>query len=87
MKITPENPLERAVLACGGQAQLAQAIGVNRQNVFRWLAQGKLPRTDLTGESDHAGAIAKATNNKVSRRSLHEWTREGWKKHAAQSAA
>ena len=87
MKITPENPLERAVLACGGQAALAAKLGLNRANVCRWLKVGRMPRTELTGETDYAAQIAPATDNRVSRRSIIEWTREAWRQYAEQNAA
>lgn len=41
----------------GGPVTVAKAFGLSRQAVDKWTAQGFLPRTDWTGETDYAGAL------------------------------
>ena len=57
-KFISDDPLAEAVALAGGPIPAAKACGVSRQAVDKWLARGQLPRTDYTGESAHAKAIA-----------------------------
>lgn len=81
--IQSRTPLERARLALGGHLKhVGAAAGVTEQAVSKWRAAGRLPRTELTGETDYAGKIAAATEGAVSRRALIEWTRDAWQRNA-----
>ncbi|MCY1503021.1 hypothetical protein D9M68_371340 [compost metagenome] len=53
-----------AVEAVGGPVAAAKACGVSRQAIDKWLAKGSLPRTDYTGETDHAKSLAEASGGK-----------------------
>tara|TARA_A100000171_G_scaffold40546_1_gene40935 strand:+ start:2257 stop:2523 length:267 start_codon:yes stop_codon:yes gene_type:complete len=57
-KFISDDPLAEAVALAGGPIPTAKACSVSRQAVDKWLARGQLPRTDYTGESSHAKAIA-----------------------------
>lgn len=84
MSIKAATPLERARLALGGTLDhVAEVVGLTGAGVGKWRKAGRLPRTELTGETDYAGMIAKATEGEVSRRALIEWTRDGWRRNAA----
>lgn len=53
-----EDPLREAVELAGGSIQVAKACHVSRQAVDKWLEKRRLPRTEYSGESGHAAAIA-----------------------------
>jgi DNA-binding transcriptional regulator YdaS (Cro superfamily) len=63
------NLITKAIALVGLQP-LAKACGVSYQSVRKWEANGRLPRTEWTGETDHARAIEIATGGKVSRKQL-----------------
>lgn len=50
-----------------GLTQLAKACGVSHQAVRKWQRQGRLPRTEWTGETAYAAAIEQATAGEVKR--------------------
>jgi hypothetical protein len=52
-----ENVVERAINLSGGPSVVADEFGLSRQAVNKWTAQGFLPRTEWTGETDYAGAL------------------------------
>jgi hypothetical protein len=60
-----ENALSKAVEAMGSQAAIARCCGVTQQAVQKWMERGRLPRTEWTGETAYAVAIAAASGNKV----------------------
>lgn len=49
---------------------MAAGLGVTYQAIRKWESAGRLPRTEWTGETDHAAKIARMTGSKVSRRDL-----------------
>jgi hypothetical protein len=49
---------------------IALACGVTYQAVRKWESKGRLPRTEWTGETDHASKIEEATGGTVSRGEL-----------------
>ena len=55
--MSTSNPLQAAVDQVGLTA-IAQACGVTYQAVRKWLAKGRMPRTEWTGETAYAKAIA-----------------------------
>jgi hypothetical protein len=72
-----ENLISKAFEISGVKA-IASACGVTEQAIYKWQRAGRLPRTELTGETDHATNIATATKRRISRRALIEWTTRGW---------
>lgn len=55
-----DKPLLYAVNSAGGPVQAARACSVSRQAVDKWIANGYLPRTDYTGETDYARRLSEA---------------------------
>lgn len=53
-----------------GLSDLAKACGVTYQAVRKWEKAGHLPRTEWTGETNHAKAIEQVTKGVVSRQKL-----------------
>jgi transposase-like protein len=60
------TPLKAAIDQVG-LTQLAKACGVSHQAVRKWQRQGRLPRTEWTGETTYATAIEQATAGGVKR--------------------
>ena len=58
-----ETPLARVVATCGGQVKAGEACGVTPAIIGRWIKQQHLPRTDYTGETDYAGALARVSTD------------------------
>lgn len=52
------NPIKRAVTAVGGIASAAKLCSVSPRAVNKWIASGRLPRTEYTGETRHAENLA-----------------------------
>ena len=72
------NLISHAIVLSGGISHLAKNCGVSYQAVRRWEQANRLPRTELTGETEYARAIAKTIGNKITRRKLLDATRKGW---------
>jgi hypothetical protein len=49
--------LTKAIAEVGLQ-QIATNLGITYQAIRKWEAQGRLPRTEWTGETDYATRIA-----------------------------
>lgn len=64
-----ENLITRAI-DIAGLSELSKACGVTYQAVRKWEKAGRLPRTEWTGETNHAAAIEKATSGAVTRTEL-----------------
>ena len=65
-----ETPLARVVdVIEGKQVGAGEACGVTPSIIGRWIRQQHLPRSEYTGETDYAGALAEATQGRFSR----EW--------------
>lgn len=58
------NPLQAAIDQLGLTA-LARECKVSHQAVRKWQRQGRMPRTEWTGETTYATAIETATGGKV----------------------
>ena len=71
------NPIKRAITAVGGASVAARLCGVSARAINKWVAAGKLPRTEYTGETRHAENLAKGSSG--------EFTAE-WLKDASASA-
>lgn len=56
--------MRRAVKAAGGVKSLAKVCAVSGQAVYKWIAKGRLPRTEYSGETNYAGLIAAACREK-----------------------
>ncbi|HCK1944115.1 TPA: DNA-binding protein [Escherichia coli] len=41
---------------------LADVCGVSQRAIYKWMDNGKLPRTEYTGETNYAEKIAHASN-------------------------
>lgn len=57
------NPIKRAVTAVGGIAAAAKLCGVSSRAVNKWIAAGRLPRTEYTGETRHAENLANGSRD------------------------
>lgn len=64
-----QNLISKAVEIVG-LAKLARVLGVTYQAIRKWEVNGKLPRTEWTGETDYASLIEQATNGQVLRGDL-----------------
>ena len=73
------NLISKAIQHAGGVTRLAQACNVTYQAVRRWEAAGRLPRKELTGETQYARAIARIVNGRVSAKALLDQTRKAWR--------
>jgi DNA-binding transcriptional regulator YdaS (Cro superfamily) len=56
------NPIKRAVTVVGGASVAARLCGVSARAINKWVAAGKLPRTEYTGETQHAENLAKGSS-------------------------
>lgn len=74
------NPIRKAIKLLGGLSATGRVCKVNYAAVRRWRDNGRLPRTELTGETEYARAIAKAVAQQVSVRMLLEQTRKSFAK-------
>jgi hypothetical protein len=54
------SAIKTAVEAVGGSSSAARICGVSPRAVNKWIAAGKLPRTEYTGETRHAKNLAAA---------------------------
>lgn len=54
------STLKTAIDQAGGPAAAAKVCGVSPRAIYKWLANESLPRTDYTGETDYAQALATA---------------------------
>lgn len=77
-----KDPLQRAVDQCG-LSSLARSLTVSHAAVSKWLLDGRLPRTEFTGETSYAAGIERATGGKVTEKDLIDWSRKGWNTRAA----
>jgi hypothetical protein len=67
---TVPNPIWEAVELIGSYERMGEVCGVTGKAVMKWARQGYLPRTDWTGETNYAGAIARATSYRIKRQAL-----------------
>lgn len=50
--------LQQAIESVGGVNGAATICGVSPRAVYKWLKRNSLPRTDYTGETNYADALA-----------------------------
>lgn len=65
-----ENILTKAIDEAGGHVAVGTACGISYQAVLKWLANGHLPRTEWTGETNYAKTIERLTKGKFKRKQL-----------------
>lgn len=53
-----------------GAYKIARICGVRGPSVYKWIANGRLPRTEWTGETMYAQKIADASNGEISKDAL-----------------
>ena len=54
--------IKKAVVCVGGVSAAARLCGVSSRAINKWIAAGKLPRTDFTGETRYAERLASGSN-------------------------
>ena len=69
MKKQPIKTIEEAVAEYGARF-IAEACGVTRQAVERWVASGRMPWTDFIGQTNYAAGIEAATGGRVRKSAL-----------------
>lgn len=52
------NAVKQAVVAVGGVSAAARLCKVTSRAINKWVAAGRLPRTEYTGETRHAENLA-----------------------------
>lgn len=70
------SEIQKAVDLIGGFNAAARICDVSPQAVMKWVKRGKLPRTEATGETDYATALAMA-NESISKDALLADVRQG----------
>lgn len=56
------TPLEKAVHEVGGVPACARICSISAPAVRKWRQRGRLPRTEYTGETQHAKRMAAASD-------------------------
>jgi len=64
------NPLVSVVSFLGGYEASGRICGRTGKAVWKWCKQGRLPRTEWTGETDYAAKLVAASNGYVTRDQL-----------------
>ena len=70
------NPIQHAITLAGGPVALTRELNkrigkpVTYQAVLKWARQGRLPRTEWTGETHYAKAISAAIGGQIKVREL-----------------
>lgn len=64
--------LETAISQVGGASAAARIIGKSAMTVSKWRKRGALPKTEYTGETSYAEALAAASDGQFTA----EWLRE-----------
>lgn len=62
--------LDKAIDLAGGQTAIANIVGLTPQAIQKWVANGCLPRTEWTGETNYAELIADHLAPQISREEL-----------------
>lgn len=58
--------LKHAIELIGGPKKAAEIWKMSPRNVYKMLKRGHLPRTEYTGETEYAEALANASNGQFS---------------------
>lgn len=56
------SSIEEAVQLVGGVSACARVCGISPPAVRKWIRRGRLPRTEYTGETQHAHRMAAASD-------------------------
>ena len=65
--------LEDAIDKSGGAGAVAGMCGfTSPRAVYKWIANGSLPRTEYTGETDYADRMAKASKGAFTAKQLRD---------------
>ncbi len=75
------NLIQQAVNEAG-LVPVSIECGVSFVAVHYWTKNGRLPRTELTGETQYASAIQRATGGQITAESLLAETRAAWLRRA-----
>jgi hypothetical protein len=62
--------LEKALGLAGGQTGLANIVGLTPQAIQKWVANGCLPRTEWTGETNYAEQIVQSLDFRITKEEL-----------------
>ena len=65
-----------------GVSLVARECGVSPPSVCKWRDHGRLPRTELTGETRYAQTISRMTD-KINTAEIKQITRDEWQKQTA----
>lgn len=66
-----------------GVRKTADSCGVSPRAVYKWMSQGRLPRTDHTGETHYAETLAQLAGGSFQPHELLEHLRQVAKDSAA----
>lgn len=72
LTVTTSKPAIQEAADFLGAYRIAKVCGVKGPSVYKWLANGCLPRTEWTGETNYAALISAECEGKVSRAALLE---------------
>jgi DNA-binding transcriptional regulator YdaS (Cro superfamily) len=64
------DSLLRAKKILGSYEAIGRVCGVSGKAVMKWVAVGRLPRTEYTGETSYSRLISEATNGVITRAEL-----------------
>lgn len=64
------SSIKAAIVAVGGISKAARLCGVSSRAINKWVAAGRLPRTEFTGETQHAVNLAQGARGKFTAVSL-----------------
>ena len=64
------SPIKKAVVCVGGVSAAARLCGVSSRAINKWVAAGRLPRTEFTGETRHAENLASGAEGEFTAESL-----------------
>lgn len=74
------NLISLAIEQANGVTPLAKHVGVSYQAMRRWEKNNRLPRTDLTGETNYAERMASFPLVKITKEEFHHATKSAWAK-------
>jgi len=63
-----------------GVCTVSKMVGVSHTSIRKWYQRGRLPRTDITGETQYAKLIEKATDGAVRAQDLLDESLKEYKK-------
>jgi len=80
---TQQTYLYKAIMQAN-PIKIAEKSNVSVRAVYKWLDNDRLPRTELTEETDYSSVIAKLCNDAslYNRDKLISYTRKKWKQRS-----